>query len=266
MPYSFRLFLLCATSFFAAPAMADSIRTKDIVGVTTGMTVAQVQENILAYNHAMIIQSVNSEATAELPSYTVLMQGDIPGKPGSTSPQDEISVRFTLRPDGSVLSSAVAHLVNPLPEDQRILIKTFAEKLAAKYGAISNMNDVATGEVRWVFSGDNSQKLRSLASDVADYDRCSAIMPYLPDTATRASLPTTAIPDCGDFLVVRMYAVDAGHPDLLGGYYMMYVNQDKFIKELNGEVQANKDAKELLNYKRIEEQQKAAQSNAGPKL
>ena len=117
-----------------------------------------------------------------------MLQGAIPGKNQGEAPQDEVSIRFSRHADGSVLSSSISHLVYPLPEDQRILFKTFVEKLILKYGPISNMNEVNASEARWVFNAKGVLILDSWGGDVADYKRCNGIVPYITNSATRARI------------------------------------------------------------------------------
>jgi len=263
-----RLFisLTLISSFLCTPAHADGLRAKDIIGITPGMTVEEAQAKINAYNPAMNTERVNTEATPELHSYTVLLQGMVASDKAGEPPQDQVSVRFTRHTDGSVRASAVSHLVYPLPENQRVLFKTFVEKLIQKYGPISNMNEVGANQARWVFGDDGSQKLRSLSSDLPDYDHCSGVIPYIPNTATQAGLPEYAMQNCGDFLYVKMIPLDSAHPDVLAGYYMLYINQEQYLRDLKGETQAGKDAREMLDYQKQHEQGKTLEKNAGPKF
>ena len=247
-----RIVLSVSFLCFATAAYADGLRAKDIIGITSGMTVDQVQEHITAYNPDMVIQRVSTPATDTLPSYTQVVQGAIPGKNDGDAPQDEVSVRFSRHADGSVLSSAVSHLVYPLPESHRVLFKDFVEKLVLKYGPVSNMNDVGSNEVRWVFDSVGSQKLRTLDSDLADYERCSGAIATISNSTTRAGLPEDAVPKCGDFLYVKLFPLDANHPNVLAGYYMTYIHQDKYLRDLKGDTKSGKKPQNTGGYKPLE--------------
>jgi hypothetical protein len=258
-----RWLLSISMMFMATSALAEGIRAKDIVGISTGMSIEEVQASIKSYNPKMVTQRVHTNATNEIPAFVGLIQGTVAGAAGSDSPQDEIMVRFTRSSDGQVRASAVSHLVRPLPEDERITFKAFTQKLIAKYGAISNMNDINSSEIRWVFDGKGQQKLRSLRSDIADYERCGGVIPYLGNTVTRASLPEYTIANCGDFLYVRMFPLDQEHRDVLAGYYITYVHQDQFLKDIQGITTANKDAQ---TQKIIKKDTPTLPNSPGPKL
>ena len=257
----YSLFFLCLPSI----ALAQGIKTNDIIGLSPGMSPDQVLAKITEYNPAMVVQKVMTVDAPDAPSYVLVISAAIPGKKPNDPPQDEISVRFARHADGSIVSNAVSHLVYPLPEDQRVLFKTFTEKLAVKYGPISNMNDRNTSEVRWIFNSEGAQKLSTLSSDMTEYQRCSTTSAYIPDSTTRAGLPENAVRGCGDFLYVRLYPVDTDHNDILGGYYMTYINQENYLNEIQGEIKgAAKD--NIPEYKKMEEQKEELQKNNVPKF
>ena len=233
-----RAFFLCfplwALTALPITAHAEGLRTKDVLGIAIGMTVEQAQAKIHEYNPAMIIQRINTVATAETPSYTSVLQGDILPETAGNPPQDEITVHFVQYTDGSVRADAIAHFVFPLPEDQRITFQRFVDKLTTKYGPASTINAVGASEARWVFNDKGVLKLASWGGDITDYNRCNGIIPYITNSETRAGLPTYAMRDCGDFLYVRLFSLDSEHANTLTGYYMLYVNQEKYLADITG--------------------------------